>query len=143
VWTIEGIAAKLADMTLRVANGTRPQDIPVQNGPVTAMFDWRQLQRWDIREDRLPPGSVIRFRKLTMWEQYKWRIGSGIVVMGLQALLIGALLVERRRLAGPNLNCRKHEEHLEQLVQQRTAEALEPATKPWLPTERRVFFWPT
>ena len=38
------------------------------------MFDWRQLQRWGIDEDRLPPGSIIRFRELTMWQQYKWRI---------------------------------------------------------------------
>ena len=61
------------------------------------MFDWRQLQRWGIDEDRLPPGSIIRFRELTLWQQYKWRIVGTIAVVVLQAVLIGALLVQRKR----------------------------------------------
>ena len=72
-------AAKLAELTLRVAKGTRAADIPVESAPEVPMFDWRQLQRWGISEDRLPPGSVIRFRELTMWQQYKWRIVAAIV----------------------------------------------------------------
>ena len=32
-----------------------------------------------------------------MWQQYKWRIVGAIVLFALQALLIGALLVERHR----------------------------------------------
>ena len=35
------------------------------------MFDWRQLQRWKISEKSLPPGSVVRDRELTAWEQYR------------------------------------------------------------------------
>jgi two-component system, cell cycle sensor histidine kinase and response regulator CckA len=97
VWTIESSAAKLAELTVRVANGTRPQDIPVVNGPDVPMFDWRQLRRWGIREDRLPAGSIVRFREFTVWQRHKWRIVGAIVVFGLQTLLIGALLVERRR----------------------------------------------
>jgi len=41
VWTHEGNAAKLADITMRVASGTRPKDIPVEVGPDVPMFDWR------------------------------------------------------------------------------------------------------
>jgi PAS domain S-box-containing protein len=98
VWTQEGNAAKLADITMQVVNGTRPQDIPVDKAPVAPMFDWRQLQRWGIAENRLPPGSVIRYRELTMWQQYKWRIIGAIAVVVLQAVLIGALLVQRRQV---------------------------------------------
>jgi PAS domain S-box-containing protein len=97
VWTHEGNAAKLADITMRVATGTRPKDIPVEVGPDVPMFDWRQLQRWGIGEHRLPPGSVIRFRELTMWQQYKWRIVGAIVIVVSQAVLIGALLIQRMR----------------------------------------------
>jgi PAS domain S-box-containing protein len=97
VWTQEGNAAKLADITMRVVNGTPPKDIPVQKGPEFPMFDWRQLQRWGIGEDRLPPGSVIRFRELTMWQQYKWRIVGTFTIVVLQAVLIGALLLQRKR----------------------------------------------
>ena len=60
VWTQEGNAAKLADITMRVLNGTPPKDIPVEKGPEIPMFDWRQLQRWGIGENRLPPGSIRR-----------------------------------------------------------------------------------
>ena len=61
-------------LTLKVANGARASDIPVENAPDMPMFDWRQLQRWGIREDSLPEDSIIRFRELTLWQQYKWRI---------------------------------------------------------------------
>jgi PAS domain S-box-containing protein len=97
VWTEEGNAAKLADIAMRVVHGTRPKDIPVEIGPDVPMFDWRQLQRWGIGEDRLPPGSVIRFRELTMWRQYKWRIVGTLAVLVSQAVLIGGLLIQRKR----------------------------------------------
>jgi PAS domain S-box-containing protein len=97
VWTEEDNAAKLADITMRVVHGTQPKDIPIEIGPDVPMFDWRQLQRWGIGEGLLPPGSVIRFRDLTMWGQYKWRILIALAVVVSQAVLIGALLVLRIR----------------------------------------------
>jgi signal transduction histidine kinase/CheY-like chemotaxis protein len=125
VWTVEANATRLAELALRVANGTRALDIPVESAPDVPMFDWRQLQRWGIGEDRLPPGSVIRFRELTVWQQYKWRIVAAIVVFVLQALLIGALLVERRRSRRTQKELEEYEGHLEHLVQKRTAELVE------------------
>jgi len=97
VWTQEGTADKLAEITMRIVNGTQPKDIPVGIAPDVPMFDWRQLQRWGIDEDRLPPGSMIRFRDLTLWQQHKWRIAGIISVLVLQAVLIGALFVQRKR----------------------------------------------
>jgi PAS domain S-box-containing protein len=97
VWTRETRAAKLAEMALKVANGIRPADVPIENSPLVPMFDWRQLQRWGIAEDDLPPNSIIRYRQLTMWQQYKWRIAGALGVVVLQAVLIGALLILRRR----------------------------------------------
>ena len=96
VWTLEADVTKLAQIIQRVANGERPEDIPIENAPETPMFDWRQLQRWGISEDRLPPGSVIRFRELTVWQQYRWRIVGTIAVVVLQTLLICALLIQRK-----------------------------------------------
>jgi signal transduction histidine kinase/CheY-like chemotaxis protein len=125
VWTPEDKAARLAELSLRVASGTRPQDIPVESGPAVPMFDWRQLQRWGIREALLPPGSVIRFREPTMWEQYKWRIVAAIAVFVLQGLLIGGLLVERRRARQSRKELEEYEQGLEKLVRQRTGELVE------------------
>jgi signal transduction histidine kinase/DNA-binding response OmpR family regulator len=125
VYTQEANVAKLAEIALRIANGKRPQDIPIERTPETPMFDWRQLKRWNISEDLLPPGSVIQFRELTMWEQYKWRIVAVVAIILLQALLIGALLVEGHRARRARHELQENEEHLEQLVEQRTAEAVE------------------
>jgi signal transduction histidine kinase len=125
VYTLEGNAAKVAEMTLRVANGARAADIPVARAPEVPMFDWRQLQRWGIPEDRLPPGSIIRFRELTVWQQYKGRIVAAIAIFGLQALLIGALLLERYRSRRTQAELKQYKGQLEHLVQVRTAELVE------------------
>ena len=60
------------------------------------MFDWRQLKRWSIAEDRLPPGSIIKFKELTIWDRYKGRIIVAIAMILLQALIISFLLYQRR-----------------------------------------------
>ena len=60
------------------------------------MFDWRQMQRWGISEDRLPPDSEIRFQELTAWERYSWQIGLVTAVVLMQAGLIALLLREHR-----------------------------------------------
>lgn len=97
VWTIEADVRRLAEFVRQVTTGERPEAVPIENAPVTPMFDWRQLQRWGIHEDQLPPGSVIRFQEATPWQQYKWRIIGIIAVVISQAFLIGALLIARRR----------------------------------------------
>jgi hypothetical protein len=56
------------------------------------MFDWRQLKRWAIAEDRLPPGSIIKFKQLTIWDMYKGRIIGAFAMILLQALIIFYLL---------------------------------------------------
>ena len=61
------------------------------------MFDWRQMQRWDIGQSRLPPGSEVYFREPTAWERYSWQIASIVAVLLIQAGLIALLLREHRR----------------------------------------------
>ena len=125
VYTMEANTAKLAEMTLKVASGTRASNIPVENAPDVPMFDWRQLQRWGVPEDRLPEDSVIRFRELSLWQQFKWRILTAIAIFALQSLLIFALLLARRRARETRLELEKYKESLELLVDERTAELVE------------------
>ncbi len=57
----EGEAA--ASLVLKVFAGIPPSNIPVVEPEASvAQFDWRQLQRWGIRENQLPQGSTILFR---------------------------------------------------------------------------------
>src|SRR5262249_30278613 len=62
-----------------------------------AKYDWRQLQRWGINESRLPPGSEVQFRELTMWDRYRWHMAVVGAVILLQCVLISGLLYEHRR----------------------------------------------
>lgn len=112
--TADAIGAQAAALALRIANGTPAQDIAIEPAAATPMFDWRQLERWGIREDQLPPGAVVRFRKPTFWQLYKWRIVGALSLVLLQAILIVFLLVERRRrrLAMLALDERLHFENL-------------------------------
>ena len=76
------------------------RDVAPFNGAASAMRTTlaRELaDPVDIYQDRLPPGSIVEFRRATIWERYKWPI---ILVLGLcvlEAVLISFLLRERRR----------------------------------------------
>jgi signal transduction histidine kinase len=91
----EGNGKRAAQIALRILNGERAEDIPIQSPPTTPMFDWREVQRWKIPEWRLPPGSIIQFREPTIWDQYRWYILAAIGICTVQAALITLLLVQR------------------------------------------------
>ena len=59
-------------LLFELLNGATPKSItvPLQR-PGPPIFDWRELQRWGIPESRLPPGSVVRYRHPSLWEEYK------------------------------------------------------------------------
>jgi PAS domain S-box-containing protein len=97
---------KIAEMTLKILKGTRAQDIPVENAPTVIAFDWRELRRWQIAENSLPAGSVVRFAETSFWELYKWRIIGLIGAIIVEALLIAWLLLSqyrRRSVEGENI----------------------------------------
>lgn len=95
----EIVAQRLGELALRVLRGEQAARIPVVeiDANVNA-FDWRQLRRWRINEDRLPPNSVVRFRQPSFWEAYKLYVVVTIVVLFLQTALIAGLLVNRVKL---------------------------------------------
>ena len=58
----EDVARKTATIALRLLKGEAPESIKVPPqilGP--AVFDWRELRRWKIDEDRLPPAASFSF----------------------------------------------------------------------------------
>ncbi len=108
----EGMGVQLAEVALRVANGARPQDIPVVDAPNLPMLDWRQLQRWGISEDSLPPGNIIKFMEISFWRLYKWRIIGVASLCAVEALLILGLLAQRARRRRVEEALRDNEERL-------------------------------
>ena len=94
----EALGTRFADLAIRVIGGEAPEAIPVASfDPNVIEFDWQQLQRWGIREARLPPGSVVRFRDPGVWERYGGYILAAVSLMVLQTALISGLLLQRAR----------------------------------------------
>jgi signal transduction histidine kinase len=85
-------------MALRLLSGAKPQDIPRVDGVNTYMFDWRALQRWGLRESDLPPGSVVLFREISVWERAKRLWISGLLIILALSLLATYLQYSRAEL---------------------------------------------
>jgi len=93
----QALGTRAAELALKILDGTRAQDIPLENERLVPTFDWRQLQRWGIDAARLPAGSVIQFRDPTAWELYQWYIVGALSLVAFQALLISGLLAQHTR----------------------------------------------
>ena len=110
-----------ARVAIRVLRGEAVSKFPPQIIPtLSPRYDWRELRRWNISEDRLPPGSVILFRQPTLWQEYRWHIVSAVGLIATQAALIVTLLVQRRRRREAQAALRQAEtaaqRHLTQIV---------------------------
>lgn len=61
------------------------------------MFDWHQLKRWSINENRLPKGSLVRYREPSIWEEHKKTIVGIMLIISIQAYALIHLLTQRRK----------------------------------------------
>ena len=111
VFDPEILGLETAQITLRLLQGERLQDLPVQESKSTVpMVDWRQLRRWGLDEKRLPAGTVVRFRETSVWESYKWYIIGGVVLILAETLLIFGLVWQRARAKRAETQLRESEE---------------------------------
>jgi signal transduction histidine kinase len=109
----ESLGIGAGQLALRAFAGTRISGIPVElrsNG--VPMIDWRALQRWHIKQSRLPAQCVIRYRPRSLWEDHR----TLILVFGgaflAQAMTIAALLVQRRWQRQADLEIQKQRTEL-------------------------------
>src|SRR4029077_20714440 len=81
----------------RLLNGAAPASIRIPRQlPGPPVFDWRELERWDIPESRLPAGSIVRYRPPTLWRAHRRTVLTATGVLAIQSLLIAGLLYQRR-----------------------------------------------
>ncbi len=106
----EELGARAAQMAVKILHGTMPENIPTERANITPMFDWRQLRRWGISEDRLPVGSIVLFKQWGFWELYRWRIIGVLTLCVAEAVLILALLLQRSRRTRAEESLRLSEE---------------------------------
>ena len=116
------MADACAKVAVRLLNGETPGDIKiVPVGLAAPRYDWRQLQKWGIKNSLLPPGSTIYFREPTVWERYSWQIALITTVILLQAGLISALLREHRRRRLAEVQSRQRMAELARVIRFSTA----------------------
>ncbi len=95
---LDALGRRLGELAQQVLGGTAPASLPIEvRKDGVPMFDWRVLERWGISESRLPPDSVVRFRELTIWQNYRWHIAAVAALCLAQSVLISGLLIQRRR----------------------------------------------
>jgi PAS domain S-box-containing protein len=99
-----------ARLGLRILSGEKPETIATSGaGENFDMFDWRQLRRWGISEQSLPPGSIVLFKVPTFWDVYKWRIMGLAALCAVETILIAGLLIQRARRRRAELAGRESE----------------------------------
>ena len=118
----EAIGQETAKLALRILNGESPPNIPISPANVIKpIFDWRQLQRWEVSDARLPLGSDVRFHDPSLWELYRPQILFLVAMLLFQTALIAGLLHERRRRFAAEMTSHKRMAELAHLNRQTTA----------------------
>ncbi|MDP4725826.1 MAG: ATP-binding protein, partial [Desulfobacterales bacterium] len=96
--SLEANGRKAAELVLRVLSGEKADAIePVVMRDNPYLFDWREMKRWGIDESALPPGSIVRFKELSLWETYKWWIAGFLSFLVVQSVLIAVLSINLSR----------------------------------------------
>jgi signal transduction histidine kinase len=106
---VDELVRRTSSAAGEILNGASPADVAIP--PLTSrppVFDSRELRRWDIPESRLPAGSVVRFRAPTLWSAYRGPVLGVAGALAIQALLIIALLFERRARRRAELDSRRN-----------------------------------
>lgn len=89
------IGAAAARLALRILDGEAAGDVPPVTLEAKPLFNWNEMQRWNVSEASLPQGSQIRLREPTFFERYRWQSLAIFSALLLQAGLILFLLHER------------------------------------------------
>ena len=101
-------------MARLILSGTPPASLPLETDTgIVPTFDWRALKRWSISENRLPPGSEVRFKPQSVWEEYRWYIIAALIIIALQAAMIGDLLLQRWRRRRAETELRANQQLME------------------------------
>jgi signal transduction histidine kinase len=115
------IGADAAKIALRILDGERSENIPPVSSGVRPIFNWQQMQRWNVNESSLPEGSEIRFREPTFIERYRWQSMAIAAALLVQAGFIMFLLHERHLRRDAEAESRNRMSELAHVNRQATA----------------------
>jgi hypothetical protein len=122
MYSIEKNARIATRMGLRILRGEEASALPVLTGIHNVfIFDHPALKRYNIPLSSLPPGSIIKNRQNSPWEEYRLQISGIIAGFSVLVLVVFVLAGLNRKLKLARLNLRQLNAGLETQVQERTA----------------------
>jgi PAS domain S-box-containing protein len=111
--TFESLGITAADMALDILSGTEVTKVPPKSNPKPAFrTDARAMKKWGLKENDLPLGSVVLFKERTLWSEHRYLVLSTILIVGLQASFVIALLFQRRRRHQAEISLKESEERM-------------------------------
>jgi PAS domain S-box-containing protein len=88
----EAYGESAAEAALKILQG-KPElplvDIVAESRDI---YDWRQMEKWNLQEDNLPPASEIRFQPHSFWKENRGKVILTLGLIFLQTILILMLL---------------------------------------------------
>lgn len=112
-YSYEALGAAAADMALEILSGADVSKVPPRANPLpTFRVDARALDRWGLKEPNLPPNSVVLFKEPSVWDQHRNLVLATAVVVGIQSLVVSALLFQRRRRRQAEISLKESEERM-------------------------------
>ncbi|MFQ6162847.1 ATP-binding protein [Sinorhizobium meliloti] len=121
VVTFESLGMTAADLAVDAIAG---KPISHRESPQSYVADARQLQRWGLSEENLPPGAIQMFKEPSFWEQHWLATVAALAIITAQGTVIAGLLVERRRRRAAETESRHRLLEVVHLNQSATAGAL-------------------
>jgi PAS domain S-box-containing protein len=95
---MESIGTQAGQVARRILLGEEPRNIPTETlRQGKYVFDWRQLQRWNIAEADLPSGNEVLYRGPSLWKSLRWHLAGALSSAFVVFLLVLGLLADRRR----------------------------------------------
>lgn len=111
--TYESLGTAAADMALEILSGTDPAALPPRPNPgQTFRVDARAMERWNLSQSNLPPGTVVLFKDPTIWDQHRNLLLAALSIFALQAAFAAALLIQGRRRRRAELLLKETEERM-------------------------------
>jgi signal transduction histidine kinase len=108
----EGTGRQYGQILERLFSGQPDWKRMPDSNPSSLQVDWRQVKRWGIDPDLIPPDAVVRFRPPTLWQAYRNAVVGAVTVILLLSALVVSLLLERRRRRTAEIAVRKQHTEL-------------------------------
>lgn len=111
--TYATLGTATADAALEVLSGLNPATLPLRTNPGQAFrVDARAMERWGLQQANLPPGSIVAFKQPRFWDEHRDLALVVALVIGLQSLVLAALLFQRHRRRQAEASLKESDERM-------------------------------